>query len=382
MLWVNLSIFIFGAILLEGLAGMYYGVRSYFWGRDSITEWVNRIPADAYADRSWLLTGFHEGYGISTQWVPFVYWRRKEFSGEYVNVDARGLRHTWNAQSSDPIRIYMFGGSTMWGTASRDDYTIPSCLSKLLAQEFPSRIEVTNYGESGYVSTQEMILLLRELQSGHRPQIVVFYDGYNDTYSAFQTGTAGVASNEFHRIEEYNLLNQARRRDLLREALKLSKLYELMQGVRNKLVGEPVVPPPAPELQKRLIADVFQVYLSNATTIEAVGEKNGFVPLFYWQPTAYTRDQKLSYEQSWISDPGPAHFFTAMYAALKSSPITRPSFHDITGVLDGQEGTLYVDFAHTTERANEIIARRIYQDVAPLVRRILAQQSTAESLRH
>ena len=72
----------------------------------------------------------------------------------------------------------MFGGSTMWGAGARDDYTIPSFLSKMLTQAFPGRIRVVNYGRSGFVSTQERILLFQALQHGCRPQIAIFYPGF------------------------------------------------------------------------------------------------------------------------------------------------------------------------------------------------------------
>ena len=97
------------------------------------------------------------------QWEPYTYYTRKPFSGSYLNIDAHGWRRTWNLPATQPVEIYMFGGSTTFGIGARDDYTIPSILSKMLAQVFPGQIQVTNYGRPGFVSTQEMILLLREL---------------------------------------------------------------------------------------------------------------------------------------------------------------------------------------------------------------------------
>ena len=52
------------------------------------------------------------------------------------------------------------------------------------------RVEIRNLAEIGYVSTQEMIALVRELQSGYRPDLVLFYDGVNDTTSALLEGEA------------------------------------------------------------------------------------------------------------------------------------------------------------------------------------------------
>ena len=47
---------------------------------------------------------------------------------------------------------------------------------------------------------------MRELQAGYRPDIVIFYDGVNDTTSAFLEGEAGLTTNEVNRRREFNLL--------------------------------------------------------------------------------------------------------------------------------------------------------------------------------
>jgi len=71
-----------------------------------------------------------------------------------------------SADDPPPVHLFAFGGSTMWGWGARDDYTIVSYLSKLLDEKgYPA--EVTNYGQLNYVSTQEVIALLRCIQRGN-----------------------------------------------------------------------------------------------------------------------------------------------------------------------------------------------------------------------
>ena len=265
----------------------------------------------------------------------------------------------------------------MWGTGARDDYTIPSALSKMLAQVFPSRVRVTNFGQGGYVNTQEMILLFRELQRGSRPDILIFYDGYNDTFAAFQNRAAGMPQNENKRIQEFNILNRSRTRDFFWEVLKRSNLYNLMEGVHTKLFGTKPLPPLSPEMQSQLVVGVLKNYSMNKTIVEAVAEKMGFLPVFYWQPTPYTRTNRNDFEESWLKDPAQEHFFDDVYAAVRRSPLeTNGSFHDISDIFQGYVGTLYIDYAHITERGNEIIARRMFQDVRPLVAREIARRQS------
>jgi hypothetical protein len=106
-----------------------------------------------------------------------------------------------------------------------------------------------------------------------------------------------------------------------------------------------------------------------------MGREAGFQPLFYWQPTPYTRTNRTAFEQSWLKDPAQTGFFAATYDAIRKSPLaSKPSFHYIADVFEGQTGTIYIDYAHATERGNELIARRMLRDVAPLVEKRLARQ--------
>src|SRR5262249_54558306 len=145
----------------------------------------------------------------SPRWVPYVYWRHASHRGEHINIDDAGIRRTWAApESGDPKqarpKVFLFGGSTMWGVPVRDDFTIPSAVAKKLAGK-GAPADVTNFGETAYVSTQEVMTLVLELRKGHVPDVVVFYDGVNDTASAFQLRAAGLPLFEDNRRQEFNL---------------------------------------------------------------------------------------------------------------------------------------------------------------------------------
>jgi hypothetical protein len=134
-------------------------------------------------------------FRASTQmeWRPYVLWRRRPFVGRLINVDGAGLRRTWDPPhlGEGARSVFALGGSTLWGNGARDEHTIPSELSRLLNDAGrPAR--VTNFGELGFVSSQNLITLLLELRSGHVPDVVVCYDGVNDVIAALQNKRAGV----------------------------------------------------------------------------------------------------------------------------------------------------------------------------------------------
>ena len=123
-------------------------------------------------------------------------WRRASFDSEYITIDRDGFRRTWKRSGPDespPDMIFVFGGSTVWGTGARNDYTIPSLMAKQFAQE-NLNVHVVNYGESAYCFAQEIIHLVTLLQEGRRPRAVIFYDGVNDVSNAYQDGRAETVS--------------------------------------------------------------------------------------------------------------------------------------------------------------------------------------------
>src|SRR5581483_10245411 len=170
--------------------------------RDSL--W--RLQAEAYRDEPWAREVWLEFPRISFQWEPFAYYRASPFAGRFHNVDDEGRRRTWNRAPADPsaIDVWVFGGSTAWGFGERDDGTIPSALSRLLADAGWS-VRVENRAQIGYVSTQEVIALQRALLGSRAPRVVIFYDGFNDVLSLLRNDRAGLSLDESGRANAFEL---------------------------------------------------------------------------------------------------------------------------------------------------------------------------------
>src|SRR5262249_6342036 len=99
----------------------------------------------------------------------------------------------------------------------------------------PSR---PNVGQSGYVSTQEVIELSLQIRNGNIPDVAIFYDGINDTDAAFQHGVAGVPPKEINREGEFNLLQKDELRSLaVRDAVKRLSIIRFINGALSGLVA-------------------------------------------------------------------------------------------------------------------------------------------------
>src|SRR5262249_10483737 len=162
-----------------------------------LKAWSVRNPGDQqlvnpreniayYRSRDWGALYWHEHHLSDVQrYHPYVIWRRAPFQGITINIGEHGTRVTPGANcSANSYKVFAFGGSTMWGTGSPDWGTIPAYLQAGLEALRGKSVCVMNFGESAFVSTQGVIQLILELQSGNVPHLVIFYDGVNDVYAA------------------------------------------------------------------------------------------------------------------------------------------------------------------------------------------------------
>jgi len=187
--------FVLAIVFVEG--GLHITSFVIGLGDQQQTMADKRCLLSPYEGKDWAKPYFEELNELPSDYEQFLGWDRREYHGEYINVDSKGVRRTWNPEHSNRqalSTLYMFGGSTLWGTGARDEYTIPSYLSKLLDKNNQNFI-VYNYGETGYISTQEIIHLILLLKEGYRPDYVIFYDGINDVYGAYQSGIPGTPHN-------------------------------------------------------------------------------------------------------------------------------------------------------------------------------------------
>ena len=373
--WMNVAILTTLLVGIECSAFGYYFVRRTLAGYDPVGAYVEaqvaKMPANGYpnpADRTWFgpyWREFNESTYAAVESVSYSNWHRYPFKGMYINVGLDGRRATWNQppkEATRSIRVALLGGSTMWGTGARDEFTIASYVSKMLAETYPRRFDVVNYGQDGYVGTQEVITLLREIQRDSIPDIAVFYDGYNEAFTAFQTGAAGFPMNEDNRTREFNILHPSRSRDFYFEVLSRTNTFQLTRGVRTALSAATVEDPLKNTDLEMLAHDVVRVYFRNIEFVTAIEKRFGVVAQFFWQPSVYTKARPTEREQSIIRISGRfAPLYRQIHDAMKQVYRTTgpANFRDISNVLDEYVGTAFIDPVHATEVANEAVAREI-----------------------
>jgi hypothetical protein len=308
---------------------------------------------------------FHSSY--ITEWKPYIYWRRKPFTGKYINIDQQGIRYTkqWTFPKNETqrvIKIFMFGGSTLWGTGARDDYTIPSLLGKFLS-EHAVNVKITNFGELGYVNTQEVIYLFLQLQKNNMPDIVVFYDGFNDVFSTFWNHKAGLTMSEFKKMESirFGLLKQ-----LSLKILRRSAICRLLGIDSNKLVNYNRAGLQHNEYHRNAL-DVVNIYLSNIKLVNEIS-CGRFISMFYWQPSIYDKINLTEYEKAQCRKDVKDFYKTVdAMIKLKASNITNYYFYNISDIFSVNSSPIFIDIAHLNETGNKLVALRMSNDILKII---------------
>ncbi len=199
---------------------------------------------------------------------------------------------------------------------------------------------------------------------------MVFYDGVNDTTSALLAGEAGLTTNEVNRRKEFNLSQSPSRlaATLAGRLLRDSGSYRFAQSVRRRFQSGG--PAPKTSVSSESVPDladaVVRTYEANVALVESLGRSYGFRPIFFWQPIVFTKPVRVALEEaevarySWTQ-----RMFAEVYARTRESATLRadPSFHDISRMFAGTETLVFIDYCHTTETANALIAAAITQRV-------------------
>lgn len=351
----------FGVTMLLFLAAD--SIAMQVWKSKHTQPW--RAEADAYGGAPWAVDYWREQRQTRERWVPYSYFETEPFQGRYINVGLDGLRRTWNrAAGKDDARVYMFGGSTIWGFGTRDEGTIPSALSRLLAQAGLA-VQVKNFGQNSHVSTQQVIVLLRALATEPAPDVVIFYDGANDVGSSLLTGFAGQTFAENDRAREFQILWRSSK---LFSALVASSGF----GRLSRFIEppRPFPAPPDPERADQLAREVVQRYAANVRLVEESGRNLGFRPIFYWQPTVQDKRHKSPYEQSLLERDKAVDFFERVHRNLVAHQALarNENFHDLTKLFAEERRPCYIDRVHLSEEANRTVAARMLADVVPALR--------------
>ena len=350
-------------------------ISSFYLNLDHNKKADGKVGGYPDKDKKWAKAYFTDPDPIESEWRSYNYWRCQPLKGKYTNIDQNGLRHTTATKISDnsgdhgTLKIFMFGGSALWGLGARDDYTIPSYVAKICLDRGLS-VQVTNFGQLGYVNTQGIIELFLQLRNNNIPDIVVFYDGVNDCYTMLQGSQPGLPKNEYNRVDEFNLLS--RPFDIPRELLIRSDIFKVARMFSKNLFKVNKRLPGKVYNHREIGQEAVDIYLNNIrianSMLKSISNKN-ILSLFYWQPTIYYKKYLTPYEaQEYCSSEANGDIFTSADERIKGkqSLYKDCNLYNIDNIFMEHKEPIFIDMCHLNEDGNKIVANRIVDDILAL----------------
>jgi hypothetical protein len=363
----------FGVLLLVAIE--FYAYRRYLPAAKDVMEPAVKLDLtqnESPAEREYWKE-FEEANKVT--YHPYVLWRRQPYQGTAIVISPDGVRRTVNAQCDEKtFTIWTFGDSVMWGAGAPDHETIPSYLAADYAKAGRPAC-IVNYAEKGWSSTQEMIGLIEELKHTSRePDLVLFYDGGTEAFTAYQSGRADVHSN-YNSFKNF-LDNWGASQKAGFAYLRETNTYRFLEKIAVRTPfhkKEPAAAAPHPDADM-LANAVVKNYVQNMDIIDLLGKQYGFRAVFAWYPNLAVGNKELTpYERQVLAleykkFPKLGEMYQAAYK--KARELKRPDFEYLGDLLDDQKGSLYVGISHLKPEGNEIVASRLFE--------ILQQQESAD----
>lgn len=294
-----------------------------------------------------------------------------DFHGKFINIE-HGQRRTTDSPALVLHRVFVLGGSAIYGAEVPDNETIPSHLQRFLGK-LQAGWRVENCGSISVTTAQQLELLKTlPVQPG---DVVVFYDGVNDVYQGIYNGdpsgwVAGENRKQLQGAGPFKAL--LTRINAKYAACKLQSYSAFVGTVMGDAVnGRNLVRKPHLDDAERvawLARQTAEVFRANLQEAGRFAHQRGAAFVHFLQPQIFAGARRTPYEATVVSDYyiNPNGLETAFMAgypllrqAMSSLPDT-PSF-DLSGILDdrapGEE--FYLDFCHVNHAANRRIAAAI-----------------------
>lgn len=313
-----------------------------------------------------------------SRYAPYVLWKATAHRGRYVNISEDHVRQTPGSDCTPhAYRVFLLGGSAAWGFGSPDSGTIAFHLQAELNRRRTGPACVVNLAQNAWVSTQEVIELMNHLGRGDVPDAVVFYDGFNDAYAAFETRSPG-AHYSLKTITDRFERPEADLRRSVRALVKATASYQSARCLVRRLSLPPPTPAsPGPEgPPPQLAADAAAHYVANVRMVEGLARSYGFDVAFFWQPTLFTgrkprsgEERRLRWHQP-ASVPLIASIDEGVRVAATNARGTRgtaglAALHYLGSLFDGDTSLRFIDYVHVTPHANLLVARSIADSLWP-----------------
>jgi hypothetical protein len=347
-----LAIFVALALCIEGVTRLVFP-----YVPPSPKDYRSTRPP-AYRNSPFFSQAFIDEQFSHRPWIVLAE-RRMVYPGDYHGRwynDENGMRRTANSPATDR-HILLVGSSTVYGAEVPDEYTIASDLQKRINAQGGAKFAVLNLGAEGVTVTQQLERL-KALSFGDR-DVVIFYDGGSDAVQGvFYNNIDGwiVGENRKH-VNDYVVKHRAQLERLARYCRFCDWLFSQTTDYLPEHMKHP-------EQIKALAVETRDKMFNRLLQSDEYVRSRGARFIHVLQPDLFSRPLR-DFERPLVDN----HFLTmkGMGTALleahrEFAPLTqmlierKVSAYDASKIFDQVDDPIFLDFGHTNELGNRIIA--------------------------
>lgn len=319
-------------------------------------EFDDRGALSVYDTLPWSTDYWKEQVGLKGGYRSFIGWRYEPYKSSTINVTSNGWRNVPNSTpATETNRITILGGSTVWGTGVADEYTLPNELARLC-----DTCAIYNLGQPGYTAFQSYLFLLLNDQAGLKQDLLITYDGVNNTCINRRPWThrrEGQIRSEFEgydsRFTEYSGIFP-----------NLRKWWSRKSGLTSGHIQSPHFTAEQNEEMARELLDSWEM-------MREWCDMKGVQFICVLQPVAYVGSPDLSHidtsSYSWqqgVNWKNGYEYYEQVRTLIQTAEYAELNTHfvDLSHVLDKAPPT-YLDFCHLSPAGNKLVAEEIWSRI-------------------
>ena len=348
------------ALVLVELASTAANMALVTQGKPTAVEFAMARANPYFRDKPWADEFWEEqgaAQGGTESYHPYVIWRGAPFEGRYVRVDKAGFRNTPGGTcTDDAYNIVMFGSSALWGWGVPDVGTITAFVQARL-QGGDRPVCVRNRAQNAFVSTQDLIELVRLVQGGDRIDLAVFFHGFNDASALFETKDAGA----HYMVEEIaaKMTGKVEQKGARSFLARTTATGQLVRNIMSRNDAEPGPRWSLPEVEvPQKSREALRAYLTNLDVIRGLSERAGFDVAFFWQPYSGwgVSPGELEGLPGAGSFDGRQQLIRSVYEAVRDIAESVPDLHFTADSFVNIDPSVWLDYVHMTPDGNERVA--------------------------
>lgn len=271
---------------------------------------------------------------------------------------------------TDEIRIFIIGGSTVFGWGVNQTDSIPSLIQNRLKATSAKKVRIINAGIPWYASWHEAALVFFKI-SEMNPDWIISVDALNDTAQGIAPNWEPISHGFLDpptKVAFERLHAQADSRSFLSDFLSLSQTYTYISSKLRAREG----------IAKGVYhPELWDQYMTLKEKLQALSASRGIRFTTFYQPVIVT-GKKLTDEESRNNEtnmriPEFAEVFKKTYleGEKRASSSKKFRFISLKEAFKDVEDTIYIDGQHYNVRGNQILAQEILdKEILPNLKNI------------